>query len=229
MSDPPFYGNFDGTHCLQCCLRSALEQLEPWTDWSWPTVDDFSGKIAGKFSWTFKPFVESTKLGLSVIVKSEIDPAKFALYPERYLWDFYGPDGAPAQIDNSDLKHESFYARRIFNSAYASWTVTRTSKLDILELISSGYLIIIQVNPYKLDDEPGYGGHFILIFNTDGEMAYFHDSGGADKTTWRSNRCIELDKIINAATENNKIEGLMALGPKESYSRYISTYRSKAL
>ena len=48
---------------------------------------------------------------------------------------------------------------------------------NIKELINKGYLLTCNVNSYALNNESGYAGHFVVIYNYDDDYLYLHDPG----------------------------------------------------
>ena len=48
---------------------------------------------------------------------------------------------------------------------------------EIKKLLDEGYLVTCNVNSYALNNEKGYAGHFIVIFDYDEDYLYLHDPG----------------------------------------------------
>ena len=190
----------------------GLEAFNPGRIWTWPELDEMTGKKPGLWTWMFKVSGELPQHGYEVKFITEIDIVAFAQDAKAYIHTFFSKEGALAQIEHADIEAEQHYAARLAANTQDIHFENRQFTLqDIKNLISDGYMIVPQINPYKLDDEEGYAGHSILIYAIEGEDGIYHDSGleGAQAAKRRP-----LAKFVEAALDNGKMEGLLAFRPK---------------
>jgi len=214
LRTPPFYENFDGTHCYQCSIRGMLEYFQPEKVWTWDEMDVLTGKRPNLYTWLFKSCADLPELGYEMVVITDLDIKAFAENPEQAIRDFYSPEGAADQIANTDLASEQADATRMLQKL-GTVTIHHRSYTadDIRDLLAEGYLVMPQINPYKLYDKQGYAGHAILLYDIDGDDAIFHDSGPG---TAQAGARRPLAKFVEAAIDNGKMEGLIALRPKQN-------------
>ena len=89
--------------------------------------------------------------------------------------DKAGPEVGEAQIANSDIERELKYAKKF---AKLNLVEKRLPTFDdIRSLVTDGYLLICNINAAALYNQPGYSGHFVVVFACDRENIIFHDPG----------------------------------------------------
>lgn len=210
---PPFYKNFDGSHCYQCTIRGMLEHFNPAKSWTWDEMDALTGKKPNLYTWLFKTCADLPAMGYEVVVISDLDIPAFAQDARSTIESFYSEEGAAEQIKNTDLAAEQTYAAKMLENAEAVTLRKRSyTENDIRILLEEGYLVMPQINPYKLYDKSGYAGHAVLVYGIDGDNALFHDSGPG---TAQQSASRPLTSFVEAALDNGKMEGLIAIRPKD--------------
>lgn len=176
MQPPPFFSNTpDNTHCYQAVLKMLLKQYFPNEDYSWQELEKISAKVEGLWTWPTAGLLWLAEKGLSVKSIGLFDYLAFAKQGEQYLLDFYGKTVGQSQIDHSDIPQEQAIAE-----AYVQKAVRETRQAEISDIavaLSTGALVICNVNQKALNDEEGYSGHFVLIYNHDGDSLFLQDPG----------------------------------------------------
>lgn len=206
---PPFYENFDSSHCFQCCLRGVLEYFNPEKMWTWQELEELTGKRPGLYTWLFKTCSELPDIGYEVVVISDLNISAFAIDPEKEIHKFYSEEGAKNQIKNTALEDEQKYAKAMLSKVDSITLKERSYTVeDIEQLIADGYLIIPTINPYKLYDSSGYSGHAVLLYNVEADQGVYHDSGPHNAQAGRKR---PLNKFVEAGLDNGKMEGLIAI------------------
>lgn len=211
---PPYFYNFDDTHCYQCALRGALEYFNPSRQWTWEELEDLTGKKTDLYTWSFKTCADLPELGYEIVQISDLSTRDFAANPEKTIREFFSEEGAEEQIRMSDLQAEKSFAEKMLKNQSGITIYQRSfTEQDIVSLLNDGYFIIPQINPYKLDDQKGYAGHAILIYTHENGEAIYHDSDSEQEGISKRR---PLSKIVEAALDNGKMEGLIAIRPKNS-------------
>jgi hypothetical protein len=178
--EPPFYPNLpDESHCLEACVKMITEAIHPFTKFDYKTIDNMTGKssLKVKYSWPLKLYLELSKLGYEVSVIESFDYSSFVDNPENYLIDNYGDEVGRDQIENSDLKNEIFYAKKLIESQSVNLVNRIPAIQDLFDEILKGSLIICNVNQKILQGNDGYIGHCIVIYGFSTNELYVHNPG----------------------------------------------------
>lgn len=175
MALVPFFGNPDSTHCFQAVLRMALKYFYPREDYSWDELDQLTGKKPDKWTWRTRAMVELRRRGMDVVNWGNFDHKEFVERGASYLNDIFGPEKARIQIEHCDLEYEIENARewvKVVENKFGLPTLE-----DIKELLDIGYLVICNVNSKILNQQEGYSGHFVLIYEVEDDFVLMHDPG----------------------------------------------------
>jgi len=172
--DVPFYANPDEIHCFQACLSMVLKYFLPASNYTFEQLDELSGRKVGKWTWPLKALGELHNLGLEIEIVDNFDYEKFLVRPNEYLVEVCGPEGAAAQIANSDIPYEVETARLY---SYLAGKPDRPTPEHLIKLIEGGSLPICHVNLAELHAQPGYIGHFVVVINANSDTIVIHDPG----------------------------------------------------
>jgi hypothetical protein len=188
LKPPPFYYNFDDTHCVQCVLRGVLESFEPTKTHTWEDLDTLTGKEPGKWTWPYRLCTNLSKIGYEIIVidaTDDNDYLEFGIY--ETLVKMLGVEAANKQREMADLdKVKQDLEEYITLQKQGNLTIfVRSPNLqDYKDYLSQGFLISSSLNSRVLDGRDGSGSHAVLVYGIDDEYVYLHDSNwenGAQK------------------------------------------------
>lgn len=208
MKNVPFFPNPDTTHCYQSCLRMILKQFRPFEKYSWAELDRLTGKKPGLWTWSLLGLIEMEKMGFEVVDWEDFDYARFSVEGEPYLRERFGDEVADMQIKFSDLPYEMENAKKLLPFIGEP----RSPKLaDVAEHVSDGFLAICNVNLYSLNCQPGYSGHFVLVYEIDDEFVYMHDPGPPAAPS-RKVAIADFEKAWAVTSERDR--NMMAFRPK---------------
>lgn len=172
----PFYANTkDNTHCYQAALKSILGYFSPEKKFTWSELEKFTAKKKGKWTWPTQALINFYKMGFDVKKKNTFDYEKFIKTGSKYLIKKYGKEVGQAQIKNSDVDQEMRLAKQ-FVSIFGNKSQLPIFK-ELKKLLNKGYLIVVNVNYYSLNNKKGYNGHFVVVFEIDDKYVYLHDPG----------------------------------------------------
>ena len=178
LQAPYFVPNTDDAeHCLQACASMVLSVLMPTQKFSFKELDEMSDKGEGKYTWPLRILVEFAKYGLGVSIIEPFDYVQFSNDPERYLVRQFGEEVGRDQIVNSDLPSVVRAAEVIISHPLIRVTTRIPTKDDIYELLGRGAYIICNVNQRVLQGDPGYVGHFIVIYGANDQGCLIHNPG----------------------------------------------------
>ena len=207
----PFYGNPDNTHCFQASLRMLLKHWYPNEEYSWEDLVDLSGKKPGMWTWPMRGLVALHNRGIEVINWRDFDYSAFVKRGSDYLFEVFGPDKARIQIEKCDVEYEQQNAKDMLSVVETRRGSPDVS--DIANLINQGYLVICNVNLKCLNGNPGYSGHFVVIFEVDSEAIRMHDSGPPHQP----NRKVSIEDFRKAWEYPDESQrNLMAFRPRET-------------
>lgn len=176
MKSPPFFPNTpDNTHCYQAVFKMLLKQHFPNEEYSWKELEQITAKVEGLWTWPTAGLLWLSEKGLSVKSIGLFDYQAFAKEGEKYLLDFYGKKVGQSQVDHSDIPQEQIIAQKYVQKAVRE---TRLAQItDITAALDSDSHVICNVNLKALNDEEGYSGHFVLIYDYDGDGLLLQDPG----------------------------------------------------
>lgn len=187
-TSPPFYYNFDNTHCVQCVLRGILESFEPVKTLTWEDLDTLTGKEPGKWTWPYRGQINLAKRGYEIVAISpedDNDYLKDGVY--ETLVKMLGVDAANRQREMADLDQVKRDIQEFMELKQQENLVTfvRSPNLhDYKDYLAQGFLISSSLNARVLDGRDGYASHAVLVYGIDDEYVYLHDSNwenGAQK------------------------------------------------
>ena len=194
---PPFYENFDDTHCFQCTFREILEYFEPDEVWDWQTWDEFTNKEPNKWTWPYRGRLNLLKRGYithGVAISNISNYLKNGIYPE--LVKKLGTEAANKQKEMADLnKVEADIHEIIKHPSYIQEVRVPTIK-DIKKFLNSNFLVRSIINSRTLNGKDGYISHAVLIYDIDDKFVYMHDSGLPPKPE----RKVPIETYIKAST-----------------------------
>jgi hypothetical protein len=178
---PPFYENFDKTHCTQCAMRGVVEHFEPNEIWSWEEWDRFTNKEPGKWTWPYRAMVNMTRRGYEAVY---IDAGNTQEYLDNGIYEMLvrdlGVEAANAQRDHADLDQvriDMIDYIKVRDAGMLREFVRMPTIDDVRNLLDEGFLLLSSLNPYRLYDREGYSGHTVLVYKVDEKLVYFHNSG----------------------------------------------------
>lgn len=178
---PPFYENFDNTHCVQCVLRSVLGYFEPDVAWTWDELDEMTGKEPGKWTWHFRyPFrlIERGYDIQSVGMFNLQDYVDKGIY--QTLVDNLGVEAANRQREMANLDNVWEDFQRYYD-AVKQGVIRRQQRLptrkDIESFLDKGFLVHVSLNSRVLSGREGYSSHAVLVYRATPHFVFFHDSG----------------------------------------------------
>lgn len=193
---PPFYENWDDTHCAPCVLRGVLEHFEPEISWTWDDLDVLMGKEPGKWTWPQRGWIEMIERGYDVKIINTSDYKRYldvGLYES--MVERLGKEAADKSRRMSDLEKARVDVERFLG--YPSAHLCRTPTLDdIRRFLEEGYLIGATLNLPVLDGKEGFGNHSVLIYDMDDTHVMMHDSG----LPARPERRVTHDVYVKAST-----------------------------
>lgn len=171
----PFLENPDNTHCFQCVLGMIQGYDFPDKTRTIEELVEFTGKKPGLWTWPTRGMVEMQQLGYEVVNWREFDYQAFASQGGDYLLERWGQEKGQAQIEHCDLVYEMENARQLASVLHTRQSLPTWE--DIMDLVGDGFLVVCNVNSKALNGNPGYSGHFVLIYSIDDEKVEMHDPG----------------------------------------------------
>ena len=172
----PFYPNSkDNTHCYQAALKMVLGYFTPKKRYTWKKLEKFTAKKKDKWTWPTQAMLNFKKLGFDIQKQSTFDYKRFIKKGGAYLIEKYGREMGEAQIENSDIKQEIKLAKE-YVSFFGNDMKLPTLR-ELKRLLKDGYLLVINVNYYRLYDKKGFIGHFVVVFKISDKYVYLHDPG----------------------------------------------------
>lgn len=188
----PFYGNPDESHCFQAVVRMLLKHWFPEDEYTWEELEVMTGKKPGMWTWPMRGLVELRKRGIDVVNWREFDYHAFVGSGAEYLREVYGEDKVKIQLEHCDLDYEIQNARELLDEIPTKQGLPNLT--DIKQLIEDGYLVVCNLNLKRLNQQAGYTGHFVLIYDISEIELFMHDPGPPH----RARRAVSYDQFLAA-------------------------------
>lgn len=173
--DVPFYANPDDTHCFQAALKMIMKYFWPDKDFSWKKLEKITAKVEGLWTWPTAGLIWLRERGFEIKNIEPFDYKKFIRFGSRYLLKKYGEEVGKAQIKHSDIEQERILAQKFIKMIDTQKSIPKLD--DIKNLLSEGYLIIVNINSEVLDKNTGYSGHFVVVKGFNDKQFFLHDPG----------------------------------------------------
>jgi len=188
-----------------------LGYYQPERDFSWEELDTLSAKQEGMATWPQAMLSAMEALGFDITMVEGFDGHAFIERGGAYLQEAFGSEIAKWQIENSNIDDE----RELYKKAYSSGVdiQNRIPNIeDLKDYMAQGYFVACNVNSSKLNQKPGYVGHFILILDITDQEIVMHDPG----LPAMPERHVGLDLFEQAwADPNDAARNFVAIRPKE--------------
>jgi len=175
MKTVPFVKNSkDNLHCVNAVFR-MVHQYFFGTDLTWKEIDRSTKAIQGKATWTFIGEMEFAKKGLNVVNIEPIDYKKLYKEGVSYLTKNFGKNTADYYLKKSNIASVLKYIPKYLK--IVKHETRRASIKEIIDFLKHGALIGAEVNSRIMNKKPGFGLHFILLYDFDDKYIILHDPG----------------------------------------------------
>jgi hypothetical protein len=173
----PFFSNTeDNYHCFQAALRMVLAYFRPEKTYDWPELDNITSHTAN-YTWPAAGLLYCASLGLKIVIIDEFDNHRFAAEGYSYLVEWLGEAVAVDQKNNSNLRQEMEYVRKLDQADHISIERRIPTRADLSRILGSRGLVICNVNSCALIVQAGYSGHFVVVTGNEPQGVRIHDPG----------------------------------------------------
>jgi len=175
---PPFYSNTkDNTHCFQAVIKMIAETYWPDESYSWDELDVLTQKKVGMWTWPMAGYVWLAGKDIRIESMSIFDFQVFHEEGYDYFLKTFGKEVADEQATHADLAQGQVLADQFINHDRISLVIKIPSHTDIQQKLEDDYLIVCNVNQKALNNEQGYSGHFVLVYDYDEDGYLLNDPG----------------------------------------------------
>jgi hypothetical protein len=174
----PFYKNTkDNLHCVQACLKSVLKYYFSDQTYSFKYLDKVTHHQKNKWTWDIAMMLFLVRLNFEVIYMADFDFYKFAVLGEKYLRNLWSHKVYETQKRFSDFKQEQKLAKLLIKNKKVKLIKKYPNIKDLKLLYNKEYIILVSINPYRLEKEKGYASHLVIVTNLTKKTITFHDPG----------------------------------------------------
>lgn len=174
--DVPFVSNTDDDlHCVQAAFMIILKYFMPDTKMDWDEWSDLTGFEKDKGTWPIAGLAWFHEQGFGVKHIESFDFGALASRGENYLKERYPGEIGEWAIEHTNIAAEQARARRL--TTVDIFEKREPTLHDIKAAIDEGYLVRAHVNAKRLNNEEGYFGHSVVVFDYDNYHVKLHDPG----------------------------------------------------
>jgi len=173
-----FYSNTkDKTHCFQAVMKMICKYYFPNVDYSWEQMNKITQKKEGLWTWPMAGYVWLASKNVLIESMSIFDFRAFHEKGYDYLLKTFGKEVADEQASHADIAQGQMLAEQFMHHERITIETKIPSHEDIKQKLSDDYLVISNVNQKALNNEPGYSGHFVLIYHYNDTGYFLQDPG----------------------------------------------------
>ncbi len=156
----------------------VLAYFMPEETFGMTELEKLTGYEPGKGTWRAQSMLALADMGFQTRWIEDFDYSLFIENPEAYLKTILDPESLAWQLESSNLPLEAQrYSDYLVSHEIEQRTGTRD---DIKQLLSTGWLVSLEVNANPLAHIPGYEGHSVLVIGHDDENVTIHNPDGAN-------------------------------------------------
>lgn len=206
--DVPFIANDEsGMSCFSAAMAMMVNATTPDDTLTLDEAIKLAGAVSGDAVWPARMLIELNNRGFETIMIEGFDGKDFIARGVDYLRDAFGDETADWQIKTSDIAKEQRDYQELFDSG--AHVVNRQPQVeDIAQLLRDGWLVKCTVNSKRLNQQPGYVGHSIIVLSVNEIQLKIHDPGPPAKP----NRLVDMEDFMAAwAYPNDSAKELIAI------------------
>lgn len=148
----------------------------PDQEFSWEELDRISHKLPGLSTWPQSMLIYLIQHNFDAFMIESFDIQSFLRDGGDYLISDFGEEAGNWMIQNSDIRAEQETFRQAL-AAGVRLERREPTQAEIKSYLDDGYLVICTVNSRALNDQDGYVGHAVVIYDMDDNMITLHDPG----------------------------------------------------
>lgn len=153
-----------------------LKYYLPNQEFSWEELERLSAKEPGRATWPQQMLVHLKEKGFDILVLDDFNEHEFIKNGANYLKAKFGEEIGTWQATHSDLTKTKILCEN-FLAAEVKKELRIPSLDDVKYLLDSDYLLTCVVNSKRLNNQEGYQGHSVVIYNIDDSTVIIHDPG----------------------------------------------------
>lgn len=153
----------DNLHCFQASFIMVVHALKGDL-LSMADAELLTNFVPGRPTWPYKGLLSLADRGLFVRYTEEFPLDDFIADPAAAIRKHVEDDEIADQvIEVSDLPREIEFVRACREHPRISFDQRRPTLEDLKRMIESGALAIVNVNYWRLLEQDGYDGHFVVV------------------------------------------------------------------
>lgn len=176
---PKFFENSDNNHCLQASVLMCVNSLG--RKMSFKEIDELIGYNKSLYTWLIQATNQLQRMFSGVKLMSNLDYKKISVNAEKYLknkWknspEHYNDQKSHALSHFTNVQSSS--KEFLENGGIYKKISKKCTKSQLSNFLKDN-LVIMWVNWNKLYGQPGFKGHFIVVFSEEDSNFIIHDSG----------------------------------------------------
>ena len=171
----PFVQNSsDNMHCVPAVFR-MINQYYFGKDLTWEEIDKVMKVIPERGVWTFPGLTYFANKGLQIINIEPLDYNLLFQKGENYLKEIFGEKTSNYYINKSNISSVIPFIPEFLK--IVKHENRKATINDVVEYLSKGFLIGVEVNSAILNNKEGLNLHYVLLYGFDGENILLNDPG----------------------------------------------------
>lgn len=154
----------------------VLKHFEPEVDYSWEQLNEITGKRPGFYTWPTRAFLWMKRRGYEIQSIDSVDFGRLVKEGRSYFSAYYGEEVATKQIAMCDFDAEMRLLEQYLTEVETP-AVREPTMQDVRLMHRNGFVPIVNLNSFALNQRPGYEGHFVILLGSDMRRVQMHDPG----------------------------------------------------
>jgi hypothetical protein len=189
LLDPGLVENSsEAEHCLHACLQMVLRSRTGGYVSSFAELDTILERRPGNYAWPYALMAHIAQAGFSIAIHNDLRFPALIADPKAELVRVYGDAVANDKLAKSDTGQLVRHIREFLSTGPARKLDRIASMEDIRAYVFDGSYLVLNINQKVLQADPGYVGHYILIYGFSDRGVRIHNPGPpatrASEITW---------------------------------------------
>lgn len=206
MKKVPFVSNTpDGMRCVPAVFKMLYNYFLD-VDLSWDEIDRTLKVIPGKGNWDFPALTDLATKGVKIERIETVDYERLYREGPGYLKEIVGKESADYYLTKSNIASIIPQIPEYLKAVESR--VGKGSVSEIIKNLNQGKIVTAEIDAKRLNKQPGFSPHYVLIYDFDEKNFTLHDPGLPPEEA----RKVRVEDFNKAFSFKGSIQGINIFG-----------------